>query len=84
MATKTNARRLRRTLTIFFAGLALAVTGTPAASALPGHPAPAGVAATPIDSGSSSGSGYLLEAVLNALCALTGSKPTCWSDAPTL
>lgn len=84
MATKTIAPMFRRTPIIVLVGLALAVAGAPAASAVPGHLVPAGAAATPIDSGSSSGSGYLLEAALNALCALTGSKPTCWGDVPTL
>ncbi|SLJ83213.1 Uncharacterised protein [Mycobacteroides abscessus subsp. abscessus] len=38
--------------------------------------------ATPAESGFSSGSGYLLEAALNALCVLTGSQPGCWGSVP--
>ncbi|MBF6163932.1 hypothetical protein IU486_03980 [Streptomyces gardneri] len=71
-------------MTTVIIGLTLAVAGAPAASAFPGQPATAGSVASPVDSGSSSGSGYLLEAALNALCALTGSRPTCWGSVPSV
>ncbi|MGW5384973.1 hypothetical protein [Nocardia sp. NPDC003963] len=82
MGNNAFDRRFRRVLTTVVVGFALVGAGAPAASAIPDRPAAA--VAAHIASGSSSGSGYLLEAALNALCLLTGSKPSCWSSAPTL
>lgn len=84
MPTKTIPPWFRGALATVLAGTAPAVTGAPAASVLPVQTAPAAAVAAPIDSGSSSGSGYLLEAALDALCVLTDSKPTCWGDVPTV
>ncbi len=67
-----------RAAAIVAVGVALASAAAPAASAAARAPI-AGVAA---DSGSSSGSGNLLDAALNAICAITGEGPNCWGDVP--
>ncbi|MEV6561503.1 hypothetical protein AB0M22_37695 [Nocardia sp. NPDC051756] len=83
MRTKTNSTCFRRSITTVAVGFALAIGSAPVAAAVPNHPVAANSA--PVgDSGSSSGSGYLLEAALNALCLLTGSKPMCWGSVPTV
>ncbi|WP_063058720.1 hypothetical protein [Nocardia sienata] len=84
MPTKTIPPWFRGAPATVLVGTALAVTGAPAASAVPVQTAPAAAVVPLIDSGSSSGSGYLLEAALDALGALTGSKPTCWGDVPAV
>lgn len=73
--------RFQQSMATIGVGLALVMAGAPAATATSEQPGVTVAYAKPVDSGSSSGSGYLLEAILNALCALTGSKPTCWGDA---
>ncbi len=79
----TTRIRMRRSAAAVVVGLALIAAGTPAASAVTGQPIQAAPVTGPIESGSSSGSGYLLNAVLNLICALTGEKPTCWGDVPS-
>jgi hypothetical protein len=83
MRTKTNSTCFRRSITTAAVGLALAIGSAPVAAAVPNRSVPSNSAAAVSDSGSSSGSGYLLEATLNALCLLTGSKPMCWGSVPT-
>ncbi|BCK56015.1 hypothetical protein [Nocardia wallacei] len=68
MGIKRNA--VRQSVAAAAVGMALVTVSGPAS------------AAEPIDSGSYSGSGYLLEAALNAFCVLTGSRPGCWGDRP--
>ncbi|MBF6258074.1 hypothetical protein IU468_17350 [Nocardia farcinica] len=82
MRPNSATARVRCTLAAAVVGAALVVSTAPAASALPAGPLAVAPVASPAESGSSSGSGYLLEAALNALCVLTGSQPGCWGSVP--